>query len=133
VFLAPRIVKYVNMYSCATGIESQSTKGAQVFTQPARGSNAPFIDVSLAPVANAFAVFMAPFVAEYREAAKRIHCGRRIQLRQLNAIGVSAHATDLCLPRDPGAIKSDISSGAVYRDSTKSALRRPVALIKTGP
>lgn len=98
------------------------------------GSNAPFIDVSLAPVANAFAVFMAPFVAEYREAAaKRIHCGRRIQLRQLNAIGVSAHATDLCLPRDPGAIKSDISSGAVYRDSTKSASRQPVALIKTRP
>lgn len=99
-FLAPRIVKYVNMYSRATGIESQSTKGAQVFTQPARGSNAPFTDVSLAPVANAFAVFMTLSVAEYREAtAKRIR-GKRILPRQLSAIGVSAHAADLCLPRD---------------------------------
>jgi len=62
VLLAPRIVKYVNMYSLATGIESQSTKGAQVFTQPARGSIAPFTDASLVPAVNA--VFMAPFVAE---------------------------------------------------------------------
>lgn len=61
---------------------------------------------------------------ECREAAtKRIRCRRRIQPRQLSAIGVSAHAADLCLPRDPGAIKSDISSGAVYRDSAKSAQR----------
>lgn len=30
-------------------------------------------------------------------------------------------STDLCLPRDPDAIKSDISGGAIYRDSAKSA------------
>lgn len=39
---APRAAHIVNMYSRAAGIESQSTKGTQVFTQPAQGSNAPF-------------------------------------------------------------------------------------------
>lgn len=139
--LAPRIVKYVNMYSRATGIESQSTKGTQVFTQPARGSNAPFTDASSRTSRECVCSFHGSLrVAERprREAAaKRIRCGRRIQPRQLSARSARARAcalTDLCLPRDPGAIKSDISGGGVYRDSAKSApRRRPVALIKTGP
>lgn len=44
--------------------------------------------------------------------AKTLRRERKIQ---------SPRAADLCLPRDPDAIKSDISGGAIYRDSAKSA------------
>lgn len=146
------IVKYVNMRSRAltrareranaTGIESPSTKGAQVFTQPARRSNVPFISAFRTGGREWSRFHGSPSSSQKWRRRDEVRRNRRssvqagaIKYDRQRIANAMCRATDLCLVVVAilDAIKSDISGGAVYRDSAKSAPRRPVAPIKTGP
>lgn len=108
-------------------IESRSAqKEREYLRNRHRGSNAPRSQASLASNVNAF--------SHFAEASSRRGRRRWKEQREERAIkSAIAHAADLCPLPDRDAIKSDISGGAIYRDSAKSATGRSVVPIKTGP